>query len=49
VANQIEGSTTVTYEGDAHIAYFNSPCVRAAELAFLTTATPGVAACADGT
>ncbi|MCP2327617.1 pimeloyl-ACP methyl ester carboxylesterase [Hamadaea flava] len=48
VAGQIEGSSTLTYEGDAHIAFFNSHCVRDAELAFLTTATPGVAACADG-
>ncbi|NUT19853.1 MAG: alpha/beta fold hydrolase [Hamadaea sp.] len=48
VAGQIEGSSTLVYEGDAHIAYFNSSCVRDAELAFLTTAAPGTTSCADG-
>jgi pimeloyl-ACP methyl ester carboxylesterase len=51
VADQIDDSTVLTYEGDAHIAYFNSPCVREHEQDYLITGVPPASgiSCADGT
>jgi pimeloyl-ACP methyl ester carboxylesterase len=40
VAGQIERSTVLTYEGDAHIAFFNSACIRRYEQDYLLTGQP---------
>jgi hypothetical protein len=47
VVSQIAGSAVLTYESDAHIAYFNSPCVVAAEQQYLITGVrpPAGASC----
>lgn len=49
VAHQIEDSVVLTYEGDAHIAYFNSACVREQEQRYLVSALtpPPGTSCAD--
>lgn len=48
VAGQIENSVVLTYEQDAHIAYFNSRCVGGAEQSYLVTGLPpAVRTCSD--